>query len=186
VSRHDILVVRCYETTNLGAACTCRTLESGLLSCLMSLRARLPGPLLVTRPEHPSVSLLCKGRVADGCLVVVVYLCPYGDGAMRAPRRFFCLSCTFCPNECDIVHNSSETTQGTHTSTHSMVHMIVASDCLTSELTFCYPIPVGAWEEDGRTAEVVTCQPALPQILLVAPKAHCLRVEASLLVLSST
>ena len=39
---------------------------------------------------------------------------------------------------------------------------------------------------DGRTAEVVTCQPALPQILLVAPKAHCLRVEASLLVLSST
>jgi hypothetical protein len=35
---------------------------------------------------------------------------------------------------------------------------------------------------------VVTCQlePALPQILLVAPKAHCLRVEASLLVLSST
>jgi len=67
-------------------------IESGLMSCLMSLRARLPGPLLVTRPEHPSVSLLCKGRVADGCLVVVVYLCSYGDGAMRAPRRFFCLS----------------------------------------------------------------------------------------------
>ena len=150
MSRHDILVVRCCKTTNLGAACTCRTLESGLMSCLVPLCARLPGPLLVTRPEHPSVSLHCKGRVAGGCLVVVVYLCPYGDGAMRAPRRFFCLSCTFCPNECDIVHNSSEATQGTHTSTHSMVYMIVASDCLTSELTLYYPIRVGAWEEDGR------------------------------------
>jgi hypothetical protein len=48
-------------------------LESGLTSCLMSLCARFTGPLLVTRPKHPSVSLHCKGRVADGCLVLVAY-----------------------------------------------------------------------------------------------------------------